>query len=367
MRVSCVFCRAIFRTWKDLARHTEEVHRDRRRQVRCSICQFQTTSEDELRRHCRRMHESDRHDRRRVIRPYGGRNRYTASRRPDMPEERRPEGSRPRENRKESEKETRKVQTPEHPAPTTTAPSTPPQQLVDESFLTIHPSPNAMSQLDLESGPTLTTAELMSLMGSLCTPNPPSSMSIRSSPKKVHSPLPPDQPVDVPATPASPMRKWLDEIDETINQLLPPPPPAPDEEPADTAAPAPTPTPPVATTTRPPTPSPIPAAEPEAKEPHSLPANDPRFARSRRSVAPRTTAGAEVERMRQQARTDPMAIRSRKDVLHPFDFGVTVRMVTESATFPDGRAFSTSYTEYNLPSMPTAGPRLWTTQEEHEP
>ncbi|XP_038063177.1 extensin-like [Patiria miniata] len=345
------------------------------------IMQLPTHSEDDLRRHQRRMHDQRPSDNRRV-RPYtAGREnpRYAASRR--EPEDKRVRGRGSEETRAEVSRPSPEVKI--TATPSMTAPSTPPQQMVNERFLQIHPSPSAMSvELNkFEPGPTLTTAELMDLMESLKTPSPPSR---RSSPTRgVPSPLPPDQPIEVSATPASPVSKWVDAIEERITELLPPPPSAekkpredgdattiaaplaPAAEHAEEIVPRPPITPATSLTTeaaeitaRPPT------AAPEVPPSLPPPPHDPRFVRSRRpSSAPKTTAGAEVEWMRLQARADPNAVRRREDTLHPIDFGLTVRLVTETATFPDGREFSTSFTEYTLPSQPKT-PRAWTRDHE---
>ena len=73
---------------------------------------------------------------------------------------------------------------------------------------------------------------------------------------------------------------------------------------------------------------------------------DPRLFRAGRDGAPQSAAGAEVGR----ARDDPSAKSSRDDrlLLQHIDAGITIRQVTETATFPDGRSFSVTFNEYSL-------------------
>ena len=256
------------------------------------------------------------------------------------------------------------------PAATAAAPKTPPRQdepqQVDEEFLQLHPSPAALEAEPDGGHPapapaSLTADDLQAIMESLQTPSPAAAASKDASPpRRVPSPIPADQPILVPPTPLSPMAEWAEIMGEQIEGMLAGPAPA-------AAAPAPQ---------EDGAALPIrPDAVPEEAIPHkpkdvveepSLPANDPRFGRSRRTAPPRTAAAAEVDWMRRQARSDPTAERRRRDVLRPLDFGVTVRLVTETARFPDGREFRIEYTEYNLPSKPV-DPYDWTTPEHRRP
>ena len=382
MKYQCVFCKSLFRDWRDLTRHTQEMHHSRRI-WKCRQCRYQTTHEGDFERHRLRMH--DRRDARRHdaenSRPRGS----GSSSRP------RPI-SRERSSREEN-RSTKKKRTSPPPSTVTAPPPSPPHrpeavQLADETFIKLHPSPAANLERaatpapTLESGPPLCTADLMALMDELISPLPESRQDSPATTRKVPSPLPPEQAMEVPPTPASPtpaptcpMDEWLTAIDAQIEALLPPPPSEPtpaapsDAPPLRTDPPASEDKTSASAVTAPVGPSndaaeETPARPEQANPPMNLPANDPRFVRNRRQTPPRSAAGAEVDWMRHQARTDPNAERRRRDVLHPIDFGVTVRLVTESATFPDGRAFSIQYTEYVLPSK-AVNPREWTTPELH--
>ena len=233
--------------------------------------------------------------------------------------------------------------------------------MVDEEFLQLHPSPVAVELASDEPkapAPTSVTADLEALMDSLQTPSPGDNPGAATLPRRVPSPIPADQPIQVPPTPLSPMAEWAEIMGESLDEILAGPPQAPA-----TFAPAPQED---AEVPDRPEVGPEEAVQPltETEDVPSLPANDPRFGRSRRSAPPRTAAAAEVDWMRRQARSDPDAERRRRDVLNPLDFGITVRLVTETAKFPDGRVFSINYTEYTLPSKPV-DTHNWTPEHRH--
>ena len=84
---------------------------------------------------------------------------------------------------------------------------------------------------------------------------------------------------------------------------------------------------------------------------------DPRLFRQGRREQPKSAAGGEVRWMKERAQTDPDAERSRRDVLHSLDFGISARQVRETASFPDGRIFEVNYTEYNISKLNPASRR----------
>ena len=325
MKFGCVFCDRSYVSWRDLCRHKEVRHQGAK-MLRCEKCHFTTGRQGDLERHNNREHRRVWVDRESPRRARRGKVRVR--------DERREQGGQ------------RQLPATGEERPQEAAAVPPVEQAVAEGdVLQIHPSPADAEVVEEHS--------FLQLLECLKTPSP---MSMTEEPSSVG--------LLAVAHSAPEINDWVADMADNIeNMLLSPsvttskldaslvtPPPSgcsPPEIPETPAEPEPE----VATFLIPPVTS-----------PRSEVANgDPRVFRMGRKEPPQSAAGGEVLWMRERARQDPQAKITRGETLHRLEeVAVTIRHVTETATFPDGRVYQVSFTEYPLPKHQ---PLLTTTQQ----
>ena len=397
MKYCCVFCDRTFYSWKELGRHTAEQHRGASKKA-CGWCDFTTCRQSDLDRHMRRNHggrSPRRPDERRArprerqpaIRPYRPA-RPSCSRRP-TPEAEKYRGGHRGETRQAVEPRPQRSSQPDNPVPPqANQPASSTSSVLLGELMESLRTPSPM-MTDTTEGPRPTTTSEQTTV--------PSTANNSTGQERNGQDLALDL-MDVEfdsiplVSPSSPtMDDWVTEMSRDIDHYL-------QTNPGDIGLVGQPTAVPVAEATAPEegaeadqalnTPPARPTSEDELKETaptttsmtsgtvssdvsketatdgcdsSSLAPGDPRLFRVARQDPPKTAAGGEVRFMRDQARQDPDARRTRHDLLHQLDFGISIRQVTETATFPDGRVYKVHFTEYNLPSNHPTPSREWTT------